>query len=225
MSFFLGIETSTTVCSVALFDDDQLIQFCEVNNGYTHAENLHVFINEVLANAKLKPQQLKAIVVGKGPGSYTGLRIGVSAAKGMAYALNIPLISMNSLQNMVAGLKNKLAFNDCVFVPMLDARRLEVYMAIYDQTEKELEATSSFIINENSLTEKFSKFKHICLFGDGAEKCRDFLAILPNAQIFSQQMPSAINMGKHCLNSFINKEFEDTAYFEPFYLKEFFSGK
>jgi tRNA threonylcarbamoyladenosine biosynthesis protein TsaB len=225
MSLFLCLETSTTVCSVALFDDNQLLQYKEVNNGYTHAENLHVFIQEVLDNAQVKPQQLKAIAVGKGPGSYTGLRIGVSAAKGMAYALTIPLIGMNSLHNMVAGLKNNFDNPQTVFIPMLDARRMEVYMGIYEKDGKEIVPTSSFIINENAIKEKFSSFNHICLLGDGAEKCREFLPVLPSAEIIPHQMPSALNMGKYSYKAFINEHFENTAYFEPFYLKEFFTGK
>jgi tRNA threonylcarbamoyladenosine biosynthesis protein TsaB len=225
MALFLCLETSTTVCSVALFDNNQLLQVNEVNNGYTHAENLHVFIQEVLNKSEVKPRDLSAIAVGKGPGSYTGLRIGVSAAKGMAYALSIPLISMNSLQNMVAGLKNEFDTAHSVFVPMLDARRMEVYMGIYDKNGNEIESTSSFIINEGSLKEKFSTYKKVYLLGDGAEKCRDFIHSIPHAEIIPQQMPSALNMGDFCIHAFQHKQFENTAYFEPFYLKEFFTGK
>ncbi len=225
MSFILCLETSTTVCSVALFKDNQLIDYKEVNNGYTHAENLHVFIQDILSNARIKPNQLNAIAVGKGPGSYTGLRIGVSAAKGMAYALSLPLISMNSLQNMVAGLSTSAYKQNTVFVSMMDARRMEVYMCIYEKNGNEIEPTSSFIINENSLKEKFLKYDKIYFLGDGAEKCSAYLHLLPDAEIIPNQMPSALNMGNFCYDTFINKSFENTAYFEPFYLKEFFTGK
>jgi tRNA threonylcarbamoyladenosine biosynthesis protein TsaB len=225
MALILCIETSTTVCSVALFKQNQLVACREINNGYTHAENLHVFIKEVLNESKISPKEINAIAVGKGPGSYTGLRIGVSAAKGMAYALNIPLISMNSLRNLVEGVKAEINDENCVVAPMLDARRMEVYMGIFEKCGSELEATSSFIISDSSLNEKFSSFNKVYLFGDGAEKCRPFLSTFPQLEIIPNKMPSANNMGNYCVNALNENNTEDTAYFEPFYLKEFFTGK
>jgi tRNA threonylcarbamoyladenosine biosynthesis protein TsaB len=225
MHFFLCIETSTTVCSVALFDKTNLLSIKENNNGYTHAESLHPFIEEVLNEAGVSIEKLDAICVGKGPGSYTGLRIGVSAAKGIAYAKNIPLIGMNSLQNIVAGAINRNNDNECVFGSMIDARRMEVYFSVFNYEGFELKETSSFIINEESLSELSKKHKKIILLGDGAVKCSPFIEKYPNMELLIDQMPSAKNMGDYCFEKYNNKAFENVAYFEPFYLKEFFSGK
>src|ERR1035437_5134829 len=126
MIHILSIETSTTVCSVCVTADEKISSFREINSGYTHAENLHIFIEEVLKEANLSFSQLNAVAMSKGPGSYTGLRIGVSAAKGLCYALNIPLISIDTLQSMTYRVAN-LKQQDVLYAPMLDARRMEVY--------------------------------------------------------------------------------------------------
>jgi len=225
MSFFLCIETSTTVCSVALFNQANLLSIREINNGYTHAENVHVYIKEVLEEVDVSFEKLAAVCVGKGPGSYTGLRIGVSAAKGIAYAKNIPLIGMNSLQNIAAGAINTNIDNECVFAPMIDARRMEVYLSVFNNKGFEMNDTSSFIINEESLSELSKKYKKIILLGDGAVKCSTFIGKYSNMELLIDQMPSAKNMGNYCFEKYNNKAFENVAYFEPFYLKEFFSGK
>ena len=225
MAYFLCLETSTTVCSVSLFNETELLSVRETNNGYTHAENLHIYINEALNDAAISADQLDAVCVGKGPGSYTGLRIGVSAAKGIAYALNIPLIGMNSLLNIAVGAINNSPIKDCVFVPMIDARRMEVYLSVFDSNGKELKETTSFIINAESLMELHNNYKKIILLGDGAGKCASLINDYSRMELLNNYMPSAKNMGNYCKEKYTKSEFENVAYFEPFYLKEFFSGK
>lgn len=199
-----------------------MLAFKEVNNGYTHAENLHVFIDDCLKEAKLQRQDLNAVVVGKGPGSYTGLRIGVSAAKGIAYALNIPLLSMNTLLNMTVAAK-KQCLDDVLFCPMLDARRMEVYTALFDINLKEKTATHSLIITPESL-DALSKNNKIILFGDGASKCKEAAEGKNNISIIENIFPSALNMIDYGIQQLEAKNYEDVAYFEPFYLKEFYTG-
>jgi tRNA threonylcarbamoyladenosine biosynthesis protein TsaB len=225
MPFFLCIETSTTVCSVALFHQTKLISIRETNNGYTHAENLHVYIKEVFEDAGILFEQLDAVCVGKGPGSYTGLRIGVSAAKGIAFAKNIPLIGMNSLHNIAIGAITGNINDESVYITMIDARRMEVYLSVFDNKGIELKQTSSFIIDAESISELNHKYKKIILLGDGATKCDPFVKNYPEIKLMINQMPSAKNMGNYCMEKYNNKTFENVAYFEPFYLKEFFSGK
>jgi len=223
MPTILCIETATTTCSVAIGSEHGVIAHKEINNGYTHAENLHVFIDEVLTQAQITKLEIDAICVGKGPGSYTGLRIGVSAAKGIAYALNIPLISMNTLFNLSVGATKKTQ-KSALLCPMLDARRMEVYMALHTSDGVEVGATQSLIINENSIAELATKGE-IVLFGDGAAKCENYCVQYTNITVLQNQFPSALNMIAYSVERFNNKLFEDVAYFEPFYLKEFYTGK
>ncbi len=223
MPSILCIETSTTVCSVAIGNEKGLIAYKEVNAGYTHAENLHVFIDEVIKESGLNRNDIDAIAVGKGPGSYTGLRIGVSAAKGIAYALNIPLISMNTLLNLCVGAKKTIQDTGFILCPMLDARRMEVYTALYKQTFEEIESTNALIITSDSLNDLSSEGK-IVLFGDGATKCADLIKDNVKISIVENIMPSALNMIEYSIDQYNKKQFEDVAYFEPFYLKEFFTG-
>ena len=219
----LCIETSTTMCSVAICDVEKIIASKEINAGYTHAENLHVFIDEVLKSSGLSKKDLSAIAVGKGPGSYTGLRIGVSAAKGMAYALEIPLIGVNSLYNMAVYAQKSVLAQDVIFCPMLDARRMEVYTAMYSNTLEEIKSTNALVVDEQS-TSVFNTGKHPVFFGDGMPKCKELLEKIPGAIFVDNILPSAINMQSWVVNAYKNKQFEDVAYFEPFYLKEFFTG-
>jgi len=223
MPSILCIETSTTVCSVAIGNENGLIAHKEVNAGFTHAENLHVFIDEVIKDAGLIRKNIDAMAVGKGPGSYTGLRIGVSAAKGIAYALNIPLISMNTLMNLCVAAKKQIQDSGIILCPMLDARRMEVYTALYNQQLDELESTNALIITSESLNELSSK-GNIVLFGDGANKCAELIKENSKISILENIVPSAINMIEYSIEQFNKKQFEDVAYFEPFYLKEFFTG-
>ncbi|MDP2386497.1 MAG: tRNA (adenosine(37)-N6)-threonylcarbamoyltransferase complex dimerization subunit type 1 TsaB [Bacteroidota bacterium] len=224
MPNILCIETSTTMCSVALCNENEVIAFKEANEGYTHAENLHVFIDEVLKQSGIAKKDINAIAVGKGPGSYTGLRIGVSAAKGMAYALNIPLISVNTLFNMALKVKQQFIQKEVLFCPMLDARRMEVYTATYGRVLQDVTPTRALVIDENSVSQ-FEKSKHYIFFGDGMPKCKELLSKIPNADFIENIFPSAITMNEYAILQYGNQKFENVAYFEPFYLKEFFTGK
>ena len=219
MAYILNIETSTTVCSVSISKNGELISFKEINNGYTHAENLHVFIEDVIKDSSITINQLNAIAISKGPGSYTGLRIGVSAAKGLAFSLNIPLIALDTLQIMTNSCVNTTE-EIAVYCPMIDARRMEVYTSIYDKNLDQLLETEALIVDETSIS-KFSEYEKIYFFGDGMQKCKDVLRSLPNANYIDPVIPSSKAMCDLAFKKFCNKQFEDVAYFEPFYLKDF----
>jgi tRNA threonylcarbamoyladenosine biosynthesis protein TsaB len=212
------------MCSVAICNDyGETLAARETNEGYTHAEKLHVFIEDVLNQSGITKKKLNAIAVGKGPGSYTGLRIGVSAAKGLAYALGIPLVSVNSLFNMSLKVKQQLGKQDVLYCPMLDARRMEVYTATYSRMLEEITPTRALILDENSIS-GFDRDKHYVFFGDGMPKCKELLSKLPRAEFIENIFPSAITMKEYAILTYCNKKFEDVAYFEPFYLKEFFTA-
>jgi len=220
LAFILNIETSTTVCSVSLSNNGKLLSFKEINNGYTHAENLHVFIKDILEEASVSLNQLNAIAISKGPGSYTGLRIGVSAAKGLAFSLNIPLIALNTLEIMANSAISQ-EYGKVAYCPMIDARRMEVYTAIYDENLVQLKNTEALIVDENSITQ-FANYEKIYFFGDGMEKCKSLLKSLNNPAFISDIMPTAKAMSNLSYKKYAEKTFEDVAYFEPFYLKDFF---
>ena len=219
MAFILNIETSTTVCSVSVSKNGELISLKEINNGYTHAENLHVFIETILKDAGITAKHLNAIAISKGPGSYTGLRIGVSAAKGLAFSLGIPLIALDTLQVITNAAIIKEETN-AFYCPMLDARRMEVYTGVFDYELKQLKETEALIVDETSITQ-FSKFEKIFFFGDGMQKCKALLQTLKNASFIDGVIPGAKFMCDLAYKKYIAKEFEDVAYFEPFYLKDF----
>ncbi len=223
MSLILNIETSTTLCSVSIAKEGKIIETKEINEGYTHAENLHVFIEEVLKKADKTPKDLNAIAVGGGPGSYTGLRIGVSAAKGLAFALQIPMIAINTLQIMAATAIQQNRF-DVLFCPMLDARRMEVYTAIFDVNLNTVKETSPQIISEEDIS-FFNIGKPICFFGDGMLKCKDLLKKIPSSTFIDNIVPSAVALAELAYQKQQKGQFEDVAYFEPFYLKEFLINK
>lgn len=220
MAKLLHIETSTTMCSVALSEHEKLLGVKEINEGYTHAENLHVFIHDLLNETRVQPSDLSAIAVSKGPGSYTGLRIGVSAAKGLAYALNLPLISVDTLQVMSAQAAKTTGAGEGFFCPMLDARRMEVYTAVYDSKLNRLAEIQALIVDEHSIAQ-FSPYPNLYFFGDGMNKCRSLLSTLGNADFIENIVPSAKDMISLAYTKYKNKSFEDVAYFEPFYLKDF----
>jgi tRNA threonylcarbamoyladenosine biosynthesis protein TsaB len=222
VSLILNIETATTVCSVALCENDQVLSSKELNAGYTHAENLHVFIDEVLKKAKVEPSQLNAVAVSKGPGSYTGLRIGSSTAKGLAFALNIPLISIDTLQLMARAAMLKDNTYDH-YVPMIDARRMEIYCAVYDKDLERKNEIQAVILTEETAKD-FSHYKKPCFFGEGMAKCRELLSDIPASGFIDGVLPLARNMGELSFDKFKKSLFEDVAYFEPFYLKEFMAG-
>lgn len=220
MAYILNIETATTNCSVSLSKEGETLVLKEDNSlEYSHAESLHVFIDEALKSAHLEPKQIDAIAVSKGPGSYTGLRIGVSAAKGLCYALNIPLISLNTLQSLA----HQINCDDGIIIPMLDARRMEVYSAIYDSKYQEIRVTEAEILGENSFITYLEKSK-VYFIGNGVEKAKTLIHH-PNAIFIDEKLPSASEMGRLSYHKYKKSDFEDVAYFEPFYLKEFIGLK
>ncbi len=220
MSYILHIESTSTVCSVALSHNDQLLAIKELNNGYTHAENLHVFIQDVLLKAGIASKELNAISVSTGPGSYTGLRIGYATAKGLAYALNIPLITISTLQALTT-----LAFQqitaDAYYCPMLDARRMEVYCALYNQGLEEIAPVNALILSEESIM-VYKKDKPIYFFGDGMPKAKELLNTLPSVCYIENIVASAKALIPLAYQKFLQKDFDDIAYAEPMYLKEFY---
>ncbi|ADX67994.1 tRNA (adenosine(37)-N6)-threonylcarbamoyltransferase complex dimerization subunit type 1 TsaB [Weeksella virosa] len=219
MALLLQIETSTKNCSVALSKDGHTIASIDENSdGYVHGEKLHQFIQWAIEGTPYTLQEIDGVCVSKGPGSYTGLRIGVSAAKGLAFSLGVPLISINSLQVLA----NAFQGADCdLIIPMIDARRMEVYTAIFSSDAKALTPTEAKIIDEDSFRDLSNK--KLLLIGDGAMKTKEILQTL-NAD-FVEAFPTAKAMSKMAAEKFNRQEFEDVAYFEPFYLKDFVAGK
>ncbi len=220
MSILLNIETSSKNCSVSVSQDGKLKSIVEIySEHYSHSENLHNFISEALKKIKLNPNDLDAIAVGKGPGSYTGLRIGVAAAKGLCFALNIPLIGLNSLQILSQKYKAK---PDEILFPMFDARRMEVYTMVMNSNKEILKKTSSEIIKQD-VFDDFSKKKTWVFFGEGSVKCKEIIKGEHVKFVDDIMYPSASEMILLSYEYFKEKKFEDIAYFEPYYLKEFIS--
>ncbi|MBK9292292.1 MAG: tRNA (adenosine(37)-N6)-threonylcarbamoyltransferase complex dimerization subunit type 1 TsaB [Bacteroidetes bacterium] len=225
MTTILLVETTTETCSVGLAVGGQLISLREVRDQKSHASRLAVFIKEVLAEAGVVPRMLSAVAVSSGPGSYTGLRIGVSAAKGLCYALDIPLIAVDTLQSMATAFaytyRQNIGPGD-ILIPMTDARRMEVYAALFDSTGKRMTETTAKVLNANSFDDQSNRI--IWLFGDGAAKTQElfrdhnFIHIQPNF------LPSAAHLAVPADFAFSNNQFTDLAYFEPFYLKDFVAG-
>ncbi|MBI9040416.1 tRNA (adenosine(37)-N6)-threonylcarbamoyltransferase complex dimerization subunit type 1 TsaB [Lutibacter sp.] len=216
MAYILNIETATKNCSVGLAKDGEIVALKELNEGgFSHAEKLHEFISDVLKECNITFSDLKAIAVSKGPGSYTGLRIGVSAAKGLCFALDIPLISVNTLQSLA----ESISITEGYKIPMLDARRMEVYSAVFDENNQLKEAVTATIITEDSFKEFLEK-NNVYFFGDGADKCKDIL-VHPRATFMDHKFPSAKDMGKLSYEKYKKSDIENVAYFEPFYLKDF----
>lgn len=222
MALILNIETATPVCSVALGDSGELLGFKESADGNSHASHLTIFISELLESCNKSLSDLDAIAVSKGPGSYTGLRIGVSTAKGLCYALDKPLISVDTLNSMASFQFDKMD-ESTLFCPMLDARRMEVYCAMYDVELNEVIAVNAAIIDERSFSVWFDKHK-ILFFGDGAEKCQPVFKSNPSALFQSDYQISATTMLRISQSKFEAEDFEDVAYFEPYYLKDFVAG-
>lgn len=227
MAKILNIETATSVCSVALSIDGEVVSVQESHTINSHSELITLFSQKVVSDAGLKFFDLDAVSVSKGPGSYTGLRIGVSTAKGFCYGLEIPLISIGTLTGMAAGMRNKLdyntASNNTLFCPMIDARRMEVYTALFAISLDEVKHTTAKIIDKNSFSDYLSTYKLI-FAGDGAAKCKDILDYQPNAVFVDDFHPSATYLCKIAEQKFLEKEYENTAYFEPYYLKDFVAG-
>lgn len=215
----LHLETSTKNCSVSISRNGEMLCLCEeYDDNYGHSEKLHQFISWTLEGAEISLQELDAVCVSKGPGSYTGLRIGVSAAKGLCFGLNIPLISLESLE-ILAQTQIDKGFD--LIIPVIDARRMEVYTANFDSSGKKSSPIEAKVLDETSFQE--FKEKNLVFVGDGVEKSQEILQ-LPNANFIKEIHPSAQFMIQLAEEKFIQKQFEDVAYFEPFYLKEFVAG-
>ncbi len=218
----LLLESSTTICSVALSRDGKIISFREINEANRHAEVLTVFCEEVVKEAGITFKDLDAVAVSKGPGSYTGLRIGVSAAKGICYALTKPLIAIGTLEAMACGMQTEAKPGD-LLCPMLDARRMEVYCAIYDHLGNEIEKVEPHILNEDSFSILLAEDR-ILFSGDGMPKAKEMLSKFPNAVFTDSGYCSAKHLMSIAETKFLANDFEDLAYFEPFYLKTFQPG-
>lgn len=219
MTAILNIETATKNCSVAIAVNGETKVLKEyAGEGYAHAEKLHVFIEEAAQEAGIPLHQLSAVAISTGPGSYTGLRIGVSAAKGLCYALNLPLIAVDTLELLA----RKITVDSGLIVPLIDARRMEVYTTVFNTDYNKLTETTADIITEESFAEYTGPLH---LVGDGAAKC---VGVLPEAKIVYHQdalYPSAAEMGALSYAKYKISDTVDVAYFEPFYLKDFIALK
>lgn len=220
MAYILNIETATTNCSVSLSKHGETIALKEdYDSKYSHAERLHVYIDGVLKEAGISQNDLNAIAVSKGPGSYTGLRIGVSSAKGLCYALEKPLISVPTLESLAHQVSAKTG----VIIPMLDARRMEVYSAVFNSEFQEIRETQAQILESDTFQNYLEKGK-VYFIGNGVEKTKDLIAH-PNAIFVEGKLPSAENMSALAFSKYKKGDFEDVAYFEPYYLKDFVTTK
>ena len=227
----LCLETSTAVCSVALVENGKVIALRESLDGQNHAEKITIFIDEVMKEANVSYRDLDAVATSMGPGSYTGLRIGVSTAKGLCYAMEKPLIAVDTLAAMAYGFKDykttrlqdyKLESTD-ILCPMIDARRMEVYSAFFNEQLERISETNAIIIDENSFME-MKQNNHLYLFGDGADKLASLFENDENITVVEKFHCSAAYMAQLADKAFKNNDFVDTAYFEPFYLKNFVPG-
>jgi tRNA threonylcarbamoyladenosine biosynthesis protein TsaB len=224
MSLLLQIETATTACSVALVQQGEVLAVEELNQRNIHAEVITVFIEELFKKSQKTFADIDAVAVSSGPGSYTGLRIGVSTAKGLCYGLDKPLIAVETLQAMADGMAALIQDEDILLCPMIDARRMEVYTALFDAKGNRIQPTAAEIIDENSYAELLSKHK-ILFFGDGAAKCQEILSRYNKASFDVTFANSAVHLTRGAIAGLEEKQFEDVAYFEPFYLKDFIAGK
>lgn len=223
MSKILSIDTATDICTVAISENGNIISYRDSANDRSHSILLAVYIDEVLIESNLAVSDLDAVAISKGPGSYTGLRIGVSSAKGLCYGSGKPLIAVSTLQAMCFGVDKiklqKQKGSDFYFAPMLDARRMEVYTAVYDNNYEVQQEVNAHILDENSF-DTFLDEKPVIFFGSGAQKFKDIIDH-KNAVFVDDYLHSARFMSGIAESKFENKKFEDVAYFEPFYLKDF----
>jgi tRNA threonylcarbamoyladenosine biosynthesis protein TsaB len=216
LALLLNIETTTTNCSVSLSKEGETLVLKEdYNSNFSHAESLHVFIDDVVKSAKIKLSEIDAIAVSKGPGSYTGLRIGVSAAKGLCFSLDKPLISVSTL----VSLSHQVKIDNGFIVPMLDARRMEIYSAVFDANHHQIREIQAQILDESSFLDYLNKDK-VYFIGNGVEKTKTVIQH-KNATFIENKLPSAKEMGTLAFEKYKNNDFENVAYFEPFYLKDF----
>jgi len=232
MAFILLIETATNVCSVGLLSQNELISVREDDGAsYSHSSKLTIFIEEVMQESGISFEALSAVAVGQGPGSYTGLRIGISAAKGICYALDIPLIAVDTLETLtrqvlpleiaVPKMRGQPSLPK-IFCPMIDARRMEVYYALFDKTANPLCLPKAEIITSNSF-DTLLEDNTVFFMGNGSTKCEPLINH-PNAIFIAGVTPSVKGMAGRTIEKFQKKDFENLAYFEPFYLKDFIAG-
>ena len=227
----LCLETATPSCSVALVHNGEVLACEEDPKGQNHSEKITLFIDSVMKKAGISYSQLDAVAVSMGPGSYTGLRIGVSTAKGICYAVSKPLMAIETLESMAYGGKvvissevEKSSMNGSILlVPAIDARRMEVYAAIFDENVNKIKDTEAVIIDENSFSD-LKKDHHLYLFGDGADKCAELFKNDEKITVVKDFYCSAKYMNVIAQRKLDNKDFVDVAYFEPFYLKDFVPG-
>lgn len=224
MSTILCIETATSLCSAAVSKNGNIVALKESDESNVHAEKLMVFIEECLAASGISLKDIDALAVGSGPGSYTGLRIGTSTAKGLCYGLSKPLIAISTLKSMASAAKAHINETEVLFCPMIDARRMEVYTALYDSFGKEVIPVQAKIIDEYSFLEFLDKFS-VAFFGDGMEKIKDLFATNKNALLINSIKASAANLAPLAEEAYQKSDFADLAYYEPFYLKEFVAKK
>ncbi|MEO1010102.1 MAG: tRNA (adenosine(37)-N6)-threonylcarbamoyltransferase complex dimerization subunit type 1 TsaB [Bacteroidota bacterium] len=221
MAIILNLETATTNCSVCLAKHGKPLVVEEQNTpNYSHSEQLHIFIKKVVERASLSLLDIAAVAVSKGPGSYTGLRIGVSAAKGLCFALDLPLISVPTLDNLAYQVTDN-SFD--YVIPVLDARRMEVYSAVFRGRQEQIRETMAEIITEQSFSEYYKRGKTLIL-GPGAQKCQEMLKH-SNLHFDVDRIPSAREMAQLSHGKYQKTDFEDMAYFEPYYLKDFIGKK
>lgn len=223
MAVILNIDTSTSVCSTALTAEGMVITHFEDFQGRNHAALLSGYIKGCLDHARSKEMKLDAVAVSMGPGSYTGLRIGLSEAKGLAYALDIPMIGISTLQLMVTHVMfdGEDYGDDPIYVPMIDARRMEVYTAAYDIALAEMLAPQPLILDADSYADLLATGRPVIFFGDGSDKARDLLAAHPNARFVPGVAPLAVDMLALSERAYARRDFIDTAYSVPAYLKDF----
>lgn len=219
----LHIETATEVCSVALSLGNELVANEEIKNGFSHAENLLPLVDKLLKSQNYQSYDLDAIAISEGPGSYTGLRIGASTAKGLCYALEIPLIAISTLESIARGAQRDLNDFQALICPMIDARRMEVFTALYAPNFNVIESPKALVVDENCFQDSLSAHKLI-FCGDGMPKCQSLLSHHPNA-MFSFAPLSSQNMISIAYSKYKQKQFVDVAYFEPFYLKNYMAKK
>ena len=220
MATILNIETTTTNCSVSLSKQGETLVLKEdYSANYSHAESLHVFIDDVLKSSQMELSDIDAIAVSKGPGSYTGLRIGVSAAKGLCYALDKPLISVSTLES----LSHQVQISDGIIVPMLDARRMEFYSAVFNSEHQIIRDIQAQILENNLFLEYLEKTK-VYFIGNAVDKTKSIIQN-KNAVFIDKKLPSANELGKLAFLKFLKNDFENVAYFEPYYLKDFIDLK
>ncbi|MFD2200598.1 tRNA (adenosine(37)-N6)-threonylcarbamoyltransferase complex dimerization subunit type 1 TsaB [Shivajiella indica] len=217
MALILSIESSTTACSVAIHEKGGLLGIMELHQDNVHGQKLLLLVKDLMERIGLKSSDLQAVAVSSGPGSYTGLRIGVSIAKGLAFAHHIPLIGVDTLAALAYQVRPFIQDNDLI-IPMMDARRMEVYMAVYDAMFKEIEPVQPRVIESNPFLD-YLKERRVFYIGDGVNKMKEVLSH-PNS-VFLEKLNSSLTVGELAYKKFEQKLFEDIAYFEPNYLKEF----